>query len=167
MRLRRPAKGSLFSLVIAAGVSVLCMLRMFEYVTADDTVHFPTVLLVVTQGEVHTTFLVEVATSAEQIARGLMFRESMDDRSGMLFVLPKPQKVSMWMKNTPLALDMIFADVNGNVKFMQRDTQPYSEELISYGDDIQYVLELNAGTASKLKISKEARISSLGLVPPR
>lgn len=166
MRWRKMGSGSKFALVVAAGVSAVCVLRMVGYLAADEMVQFPTTSLIVTQGDVETSFSVELAIAPEQIARGLMFRESMEDQAGMLFVLAKPQKVSMWMKNTPMPLDMIFADVGGRVKFIRHDTQPFSEELISYGDDIQYVLEVKAGTASRLQLSTEARISSPGLIPP-
>lgn len=99
-----------------------------------------------------TGFSVEIADDPEERARGLMFRESMASGAGMLFVYEQPGPARFWMKNTPLALDMIFADARGVVTHVHSQAKPLDETPIDGGDAVQFVLEINAGLASRLGI---------------
>ena len=53
---------------------------------------------------------VELALTAQERSRGLMWRSEMDADAGMLFVFPDTKPRSFWMKNTPLALDIVYLD---------------------------------------------------------
>ena len=54
-------------------------------------------------------FDVELAVTPQERSRGLMFRDILPNRSGMLFVFDPPQPVAFWMKNTLIPLDIIFS----------------------------------------------------------
>jgi uncharacterized membrane protein (UPF0127 family) len=97
-------------------------------------------------------FLVEVMRTDLQRQRGLMFRRVMPGDRGMLFAFQTEQPVSMWMKNTFLPLDMIFIANTGKVVGMAENTEPLSETTISSGGPSSGVLELNAGTAAKIRL---------------
>ena len=97
-------------------------------------------------------FTVEVADDPEELARGLMFRESMPASAGMLFVYQRPEQVSFWMRNTLIPLDMLFAGADGVVRRVHAEAKPLDETLIPGGNDIQYVLEINGGLAERLGI---------------
>lgn len=103
------------------------------------------------------SFTIEVADTAEERERGLMFREAMDDGHGMLFVFQATQRQAFWMKNTPLALDLIFIGQNGVVNFVGRG-EPMSEAVVGSPDPSRFVLELKAGIAEKAGIENGARI---------
>ncbi len=103
-------------------------------------------------GAVHD-FQVEVAFTPSQRERGLMERESMPANHGMLFVFPKARRVTMWMKDTYLPLDMIFLDSSHRVVHVKENAQPLDESIIDSGGDVLHVLEINAGLAKKLKIT--------------
>jgi uncharacterized membrane protein (UPF0127 family) len=108
---------------------------------------------------VSAKFNVEVAVSPEEKARGLMYRESMPMFSGMLFVYSQPQRVSFWMRNTLIPLDMVFIGADGIVRHVHENARPLDETGIPGGsDDIQYVLELNGGLARMLNITPGAEI---------
>lgn len=108
---------------------------------------------------VSARFTVEVADTAEDRARGLMFRDTMAMFSGMLFVYPTPQPVSFWMRNTLIPLDMVFIGPDGIVRHVHENAVPHDETGIPGGsDDIQYVLELNGGLAAMLHITPGAEI---------
>jgi uncharacterized membrane protein (UPF0127 family) len=86
-----------------------------------------------------------------------MFRETMDDGHGMLFVFQATQRQAFWMKNTPLALDLIFIGQDGVVNFVGRG-EPMSEAVVGSPDPSRFVLELKAGIAEKAGIENGARI---------
>lgn len=109
-------------------------------------------------------FDVYMAVDYEQKKRGLMFVREMPDRRGMLFVYDETDYHSMWMKNTYISLDMIFARSDGSVSSVIHDTVPLS--LTSQGsiEPVNYVLELNAGSARRLNIGPNSRIVWDGLI---
>lgn len=97
-------------------------------------------------------FKVEVARTPRERNMGLMFRSEMSDSSGMLFLFPYPQKISMWMKNTYISLDMVFILPDGTISMIIENAEPLSlRTLDSRGPSIA-VLELVAGTVKKLSI---------------
>ncbi|MEH2435050.1 MAG: DUF192 domain-containing protein [Nostoc sp.] len=101
-----------------------------------------------------TTINLEVAQTPQQQAMGLMYRPALPDDRGMLFGFPSPQSVSFWMKNVPVALDMVFLQ-NGVVKYIQAAAPPCaSEPCPTYGPNtpINQVIELRSGRAAELKL---------------
>ena len=98
------------------------------------------------------TFCVELATTYSERQQGLMFRNDMEFNEGMMFVYDKPQRVSFWMKNTSIPLDIIFADDSGTVTKIFKNAIPLSTASIFGGENVQYVLEINAGLSKSLGI---------------
>jgi uncharacterized membrane protein (UPF0127 family) len=103
-------------------------------------------------------FRVEVMDDAAERAQGLMFRESMPEFSGMLFVYETPQPVAFWMRNTLIPLDMLFFDPAGRLTRIKSNAVPRDETPIPGGDNIRYVLEINGGLAESLGIDVGAEI---------
>ncbi|MFP4305093.1 MAG: DUF192 domain-containing protein [Rhodosalinus sp.] len=98
-------------------------------------------------------FRIALADEPDERAQGLMFVEEMDRFEGMLFVYERPQRVSFWMKNTLIPLDMIFADARGVVRRVHENAVPGDLTPIPGGDDILVVLEVNGGMARELGIA--------------
>lgn len=95
-------------------------------------------------------FTVELARTQEEHSLGLMFRESLEQDRGMLFVFEENGNYSFWMKNTLIPLDIIWIDENNKVVFVYKKAQPCREDpcpSISPGSEARYVLEINAGAA--------------------
>lgn len=103
-------------------------------------------------------FVVELAVTPEQRAQGLMFRERMPAEAGMLFLYPAPQMISMWMKNTLIPLDMLFIAEDGRIVHIAERAIPGSTATISSEEPARGVLELNGGTAARLKIAPGDRV---------
>jgi uncharacterized protein len=103
------------------------------------------------------SYTVEVADSEAERERGLMFRETMDDGHGMLFVFEATQPVGFWMRNTPLSLDLVFIGQDGVVKDIGRG-EPMSEAVVGPPDPVRFVLELKAGIAEKAGIEIGDRV---------
>ncbi|MEQ9606577.1 MAG: DUF192 domain-containing protein [Kiloniellaceae bacterium] len=108
-------------------------------------------------GETHD-FTVEIAETPDQRAQGLMFRRQMDADAGMLFLFGRSEERAMWMKNTLIPLDMLFIDETGKIVRIEQRTVPHSLRAIVSGGPVSAVLELNAGTASRLVIKPGDRV---------
>ena len=119
----------------------------------DDVVDFgePVPLTVVSKDSKHV-FQIERAISLDQQARGMMFRESMDPDSGMLFEFDEPKIATIWMKNTPLPLDIIFVRSNGKILKIEHMAQPYKLRSASSEAIVAAVLELQGGRSKELGI---------------
>ncbi len=72
------------------------------------------------------SFNIEVATTTREQALGLMFRRSLPENTGMLFLYDPPQPTAMWMKNTLIPLDMVFIAPDGKVLRIESNTEPFS-----------------------------------------
>jgi len=103
-------------------------------------------------------FDVYLATSFEQKRRGLMFVRKMPETTGMLFVYEDTDYHSMWMKNTYISLDLVFARSDGAISSVIHAAQPLSLTSQASIEPVNYVLELNAGTARRLNIGRKSRI---------
>ncbi len=104
-------------------------------------------------------FAVEMATTPEQQAQGLMFRKELPEGQGMLFDFRQEQEATFWMKNTYVSLDMIFIRADGRIHRIAANTTPLSEALVSSGGPVRAVLEVVAGTARKLGIVPGDRVA--------
>jgi len=114
--------------------------------------------LEVISGDRRHSFMVEVARTDQDRARGLMFRQQMPQDQGMLFDFERDQMVTMWMKNTYLSLDMVFIFADGRIHRIESRTEPESERTISSGVPVRAVLELNANVARRLGLRPGDRI---------
>lgn len=129
----------------------------------DNLTTFSRETLSIKSGEKTHTFSVELALNSRQHAQGLMFRRHMAADAGMLFVYRREEPTAMWMKNTYIPLDMLFIARNGSVKRIAERTVPMSETVIPSGGPVVAVLELNAGTASRLGLKPGDRVISNAL----
>lgn len=103
-------------------------------------------------------FDVELAVSEAQKERGLMFRTALDPYTGMLFDFRQEQPVAMWMKNTPISLDMLFIAADGRIVRIAANTVPESLATIASGRPVRAVLEIAGGTARLLGIREGDRV---------
>ena len=115
-------------------------------------------LEIVSKSGVHV-FSVEVMRTAEEKAKGLMYRRELPEGRGMLFDFSPEQQVSMWMKNTYISLDMIFIRPDGRILRIAENTTPESEAIIPAGGLVRGVLEVIAGTAKKFGIAPGDRVA--------
>lgn len=102
-------------------------------------------------------YKVTVAESEEEKHRGLQNVAKLPKDEGMLFIYDSPEEVAFWMKDTHIALDIIFIDEDWEV-IRVAEGEPLSEQLIET-NDVQYVLELNA--KSGVRVGDEVDLSNI------
>jgi uncharacterized membrane protein (UPF0127 family) len=96
-------------------------------------------------------FTVEVARTEPQQAQGLMNRHALAPDAGMIFPLDPPRPASFWMRNTLIALDLIFIRPDGTIARIATGV-PLSEEEIVVAESLTAVLEIPGGRAAQLGI---------------
>lgn len=109
-------------------------------------------LKIVTAGKKEHSFKIEVAETQAQREKGLQGRTEIAEGYGMLFIYPEDTFIQMWMKDTPLSLDMLFLDSKGEIIHIAAKTKPESTDIISTRRDARGVFEVLGGTAEKLGI---------------
>jgi uncharacterized membrane protein (UPF0127 family) len=110
-------------------------------------------------------FDVEIADNEAERAEGLMYRQTMADNAGMLFLYPSPRPVEFWMKNTVLSLDIVFVRADGTIARIAANTTPMSEDLIPSGEPVLAVLEVKAGIMRELGINPGDRLRNAKYFP--
>ena len=120
---------------------------------AEPQPKLPTEPLTIETADGPLTFEVEMAVTPMQQSRGLMFRDEVPPLTGMLFVHSPPRPISMWMRNTPTSLDMLFINDEGVIAGIAERTTPFSEAVISSPGPMAGVLEILGGEAERLGIS--------------
>ncbi len=95
------------------------------------------------------TIVVELASDTDEQSRGLMFRRSLGENEGMLFVYDSPRMLSFWMKNTRLPLSIAFIDKAGRIVQIE-EMKPY-DTITRHRSSVpvQYALEMNRGWFKK------------------
>ncbi|MEO0419813.1 MAG: DUF192 domain-containing protein [Pseudomonadota bacterium] len=105
----------------------------------------------VMSGDSRQVFKTELASTREEQARGLMFREALGDDEAMLFPNDPPQTRSFWMKNTPISLDIIFIGPDRRITNIETAV-PYSLESVASDGAVVAVFEIRGGLAKELGI---------------
>jgi uncharacterized protein len=97
---------------------------------------------------------IEIADTEEERRQGLMYRATMEDTQGMLFVFPTSEPQSFWMKNTLISLDLLFVNEKKEIVTIQKYAQPKSESSIPSYKPAKYVIEVNAGFCDRYQIKE-------------
>jgi len=95
---------------------------------------------------------IEIADNEEERTRGLMWRYSMPDGDGMLFVFGEESPLSFWMKNTYIPLDIVFVNKRYEIITIRQNTTPLDEMPIPSDKPAQYVVEVNAWFCARRRI---------------
>ncbi|MBI4277775.1 MAG: DUF192 domain-containing protein [Armatimonadetes bacterium] len=109
------------------------------------------------------TLRVEIAETSEARARGLMFRTSLDEFSGMLFIFEQTTLLSFWMKNTLIPLSIAFIDEGWrivDIQDMAVERDPNTpQRFYPAVRPARYALEVNLGFFARHGIGVRARVT--------
>lgn len=108
------------------------------------------------------TVRAEIADTEQSREHGLMQREHLCDNCGMLFVFEKADRVSFWMKNTPLPLSIAFIAADGSIINIE-EMLPNTTNIHNSQGEALYALEMNRGWFAKNSIAPADKIKGLRL----
>lgn len=97
---------------------------------------------------------IEIADDSYQTETGLMYRKSMANNRGMLFIFPNLDYRSFYMKNTEFGLDIIYLDQDQKIVSIQKNAEPQNETSLPSEAPAKYVLEVNAGLSDQWGLEK-------------
>ena len=91
----------------------------------------------------------EQALTTRQIDTGMMFRKTMGENEGMIFVFQRPNSRGFWMKNCPMPMSVAYIDPQGRIKQIEPLEPHETKPVESRSSQIQYVLEAPRGWFKK------------------
>lgn len=140
--------------IIAIGSLGLCLVSISSCKEEKKTVK-PVVVTFKKEGElilkkaesdsIIKTINIEIADDDYQTQTGLMYRTSMENDQGMLFVFPEAEYHTFYMKNTQFPLDIIYIGADKKIINIVKNAKPFNESSLPSEGPAQYVLEINAG----------------------
>lgn len=104
--------------------------------------------------EVISKIEIEIAETEQKTQQGLMYRKSMDENKGMLFIFPIAANHAFWMKNTYISLDILFVDKDRNIIKIHKNTIPLSTKDLPSEGPTMFVVEVVAGYTDKFGIKE-------------
>jgi uncharacterized membrane protein (UPF0127 family) len=129
----------------------------------EDLANFPRASLEIRTHTGKRVFDIWIADTPARSEQGLMFVRDLPAAQGMLFIESRPRVMSMWMKNTFIALDMLFIRADGTIAAVFARTTPHSLATISTPQSVNAVLELKGGEAERQNVRVGDRVIYPGL----
>ena len=148
-------------------LSVLLTGTFFTFMPAPGIASDPGLIAIRTPAG--TTIQAELADTPFKRATGLMYRDQLKKDHGMLFVFGQPHAWSFWMKNTKIALDLIWLDDKKRVVHIERNVPICTKaddscpQYRPNSEDAVFVLEIAGGTAESYKIEKGSTLQFMRL----
>lgn len=141
-----------FLLITIVSLITSCKENKTEVIQTPEPAFTKEGTLTITKSTDNTKALtldIEIAETDYETQTGLMERTSMKEEQGMLFIFPDSRVHSFYMKNTKIALDIIYIDENLRIASFQENAKPLDETGLSSKVPVMYVLEINAGLSEK------------------
>ena len=150
-------------LVAVSAFAMFCVVGAIFYFMWPSATRTVPLTIATMRGDVHLR--VELALTEREQERGLMFRRQLAPDAGMFFDLHRNQRVSIWMKNTFIPLDVIFVADDGTIMGITAKARPRSLRLITAPVPVRAVLEIAGGRAEALGITIGDLVKNPPLTP--
>ncbi len=108
---------------------------------------------------IKANFDIEIAETEYETQTGLMYRKSMKEDRGMLFIQPTESLQYFYMKNTEISLDIIYINSGMKIVSFQKNAEPFNENTLPSNAPAKYVFEINAGLSEQLGLQVGDSIS--------
>lgn len=153
-----------FKLFTISSFGILCLTNIACNEEQKNTTVKPVVISFKKEGELLLkkaasdslikTLDIEIADDEYSTQTGLMYRKSMKNSQGMLFVFPDSDYRSFYMKNTEIPLDIIYISEDFRIVGIQKNAKPFDETSLPSEAPAKYVLEINAGLSDAWNLEK-------------
>jgi uncharacterized protein len=158
--MRPPLSTSLPFKAFLAGLFALASITMPQLARAQESGAPQTGLPQITLTAGMHVIKADLADSADTRSKGLMFRRSLEQHQGMLFVFDRKEPHCFWMRNTPLPLTIAFVDDDGLIVNLA-DMKAQNETNHCAAQPVRYALEMNQGWFGKRNLKAGSRIAGL------
>jgi uncharacterized protein len=139
--------------LLAGGLLIAASAALAQSAAPEPLSAFPQSLLAIRTGSGKVVnFKIWEADTPKREEQGMMFVREMDEHTGMLFMFPENKRVSMWMKNTYVSLDLLFLNSQGKIDYIAEKATPQSEAIIGPRTPEFAVLELKGGACERFSI---------------
>ena len=145
---------SVFGVLIFASVSCREETKTVKAVTISFKKEGELKLKKATTDSIITTLDIEIADDDYSTQTGLMYRKSMKQNQGMLFIFPGSAYRSFYMKNTEIPLDIIYISEDKHIVSIQKNAKPFDETSLPSESPAKYVLEVNGGLSDLWNLEK-------------
>ena len=149
-------------IVVAAVIIFLAISNLLKKDETDSEYMFKkdgTLTFLNDSSQVKAKIDIQIANTEFDRELGLMFRKSMKENQGMLFIFPVDTLQTFWMRNTLIPLDMVFINSQKVIVSISRNTKILSDQTYSSKGPAQYVLEVNAGYCDKFNIHSGDKVT--------
>ncbi len=149
-------------IVVAALVIFLAVSNLIKKNGSDSEYMFKkdgTLTFLNDSSQVKAKIDIQIANTEFDRELGLMFRKSMKENQGMLFIFAEDTTQTFWMRNTFIPLDMVFINSQMVIVSISRNTKTLSDQTYTSKGPAQYVLEVNAGYCDKFNIHSGDKIT--------
>jgi uncharacterized protein len=138
-------------------ISLACYLTACGEQQTPNAFRLTTVQLQIKSSVLNT----EIADTPRTSERGLMFRDSMPEDHGMLFIFDHPKTAAFWNRNTKIPLSIAYIDSAGKIVEI-KSLRPFDETAVpSASDEVAFALEVNEGWFSRHGVAAGTRINGL------
>jgi len=103
------------------------------------------------EGQVIAVVKAEIASTHDERTQGLMYRKTLPDGQGMLFIFESDQVLSFWMKNTYIPLSIAYISFDGKIVDI-KDMHPHDTNSVSSSRSVRYALEVPQGWFSRVGV---------------
>ena len=140
-------------------IALVSLCSVFIFTACNDTNKKQTTIDTLFDLSINNVpFKAQIAVFDSEKMRGLMFRESLPENNGMVFVYDSPTQASFWMKNTLIPLDIGFFDKNGVLTEVKKLYPQNLDAVKSSRSDILFCIEMNAGWFDKNNVKSSAKL---------
>jgi uncharacterized membrane protein (UPF0127 family) len=136
---------------LTAGVTALTQNAPLESAADDSGFPKDKITIQTASGKTYD-FDVELALTQEHQQQGMMWRKSLAEDAGMLFIFEGSGEKTFWMKNTLIPLDIIHIDEEGLIGHIHHNAKPHDLTHLTAPVSTKAVLEINGGQSERLGI---------------
>jgi len=151
------------SLRLLSGILLVAMMLFVDSHESECKLRTCLIKFTNSSGE-HIKLKVEVAATEQMRQKGLMYRMSLPENEGMIFIFEKDKSLSFWMKNTYIPLDIAFIDSRGVITDILQMRPLDTSVFYNSSKEVRYAVETNQWWFAKNRITAGSKADISGCI---